>query len=168
MRAWCSIISTYPDSPWCASARKSFRPMNRRDHWIDVAGGRRPDRTDHHEWREPTFAIFRDSSGEITEIHLQIVVHRYRAHRPAPEPGHVRDLVERVMGLACHVDRRLSGEALQSAFAIVRKCPSQRDDDRGEIRLRSTAGEARDGVDGEAELTREPRQCVSFDLVRRR
>src|SRR5437870_12260790 len=39
IRAWCSIISTYPDSPCSASARKSFRPMNRRDHCTDVVYG---------------------------------------------------------------------------------------------------------------------------------
>src|SRR2546427_1238225 len=41
MRAWCSIISTYPASPCSASARNSFRPMNRRDHWTDVVYGSR-------------------------------------------------------------------------------------------------------------------------------
>ena len=39
MRAWCSIISTYPDSPRSASARNSFKPMNRRDHCTEVVYG---------------------------------------------------------------------------------------------------------------------------------
>ena len=30
---------TYPDSPCCARARNSFRPINRRDHWTDVVYG---------------------------------------------------------------------------------------------------------------------------------
>src|SRR5579864_251175 len=39
MRVWCSIISMYPDSPCCASARKSFSPMKRRDHCTEVVYG---------------------------------------------------------------------------------------------------------------------------------
>src|SRR5262249_45273152 len=36
-----------------------------------------------------------------------------------------------------------------------------------EIRLRSAAGETGAGISGEAELIRQPRQCMPFDLVRR-
>src|SRR5437667_11527556 len=39
MRVWCSIISTYPDSPCCASGRKSVKPINRRDQCTEVVYG---------------------------------------------------------------------------------------------------------------------------------
>src|ERR1700733_1892963 len=39
IQVWCSIISAYPDSPCCASDKKSFKPINRRDHCADVVYG---------------------------------------------------------------------------------------------------------------------------------
>ena len=51
--------------------------------------------------------FFRSSATrrcKILDIHLQIAVRRDDAERPSPEPGHVRDLVEPVMGL-CLSDR---------------------------------------------------------------
>ena len=67
---------------------------------IDRARGRGPGGTDDHDRREPVAPILGDPSCEIAEVHLQIAVGRDRAQRAAPDPGHVRDLVERVMGLA--------------------------------------------------------------------
>src|SRR5205823_455115 len=105
---------------------------------------------------EPASTILGDSSGEIAEIHLEMVVYRDRADRPAPESSHVRDLVERVMGFARDVDRRRCGEALEPVLAIVREGSGQCDDDRRQIRLRAAAREASEGMGGEAELLRQP------------
>ena len=135
---------------------------------IDHAGCRGADRPDHHEWREPASPILGHSSREISEIHLQIAIRCDHAQRPAAQSRHLRDLGERVMGLVRQIDRRRCGQAPKPAFAIVRKRARQRDDDRREIRLRSAIREARDGTRREAELPRQPRERVPFDLVGRR
>src|SRR5439155_11828805 len=88
---------------------------------IDRAGRRCPACPDHHEGREPPSTILGDSSGEIAEIHPEMVVYRDRADRTAPESSHVRDLVERVMGFARDVYRRRCREAPEPVLAIVRE-----------------------------------------------
>ena len=124
--------------------------------WIDRAGRGGSRRADCQEGCAPALPVFRHFSRQIREVHFQVAVRRYPAQRVPPEPRHVRDLVERVVGFARQVNGRWRGDAPQPVLAISREFAGQSGDHRREIRFRAATGKARGGIGGKAELGGEP------------